>query len=268
MKTRIITGFVLAVTLGALVYFGEGELAFLFNGLCLLLAGVASFEFMLMLRHGKTRRWHDYLSILNTLILTLVVILSMHSFGFFIYMFITITVMLLFYALLYVAVKSFTKEDFAQHFLTILYCSLGFIAFAYLRLQALELIIYLFLVAMLTDVFAYFIGIKFGKHRLAEHISPKKSVEGAIAGLLIGGGLASLFAYYFELLELAYPWILVMSLGASVIAQIGDLIASKFKREAGIKDYSNIFPGHGGVLDRFDSSLFVAIFLMVIVIIL
>ncbi len=264
MRTRIITGTVLAATLGVLVYFGEGELAFLFNGLCLLLAGVAAYEFMLMSRHGQSKRWHDYFSVLSTLLLTLVAILTLQNFGFFIYMVISITGLLLFYALLYVVEISFTKEDFAHHFLTILYCSLGFIAFAYLRFRGLELIIYVFLVAMLTDVFAYFIGIKFGKHRLAEHISPKKSIEGAIAGLIIGGGLASIFAYYFNVIDFDFIWILLLSFAASAIGQIGDLIASKFKREAGIKDYSHIFPGHGGVLDRFDSSLFVAIFLMLI----
>jgi len=164
--------------------------------------------------------------------------------------------------LLFVAVKDFSSRDFGNQILTIFYTSLGFIAFAFLRKESMNLVIYLFLVAMLTDVFAYFVGIKFGKHRLAVTISPKKSIEGAIGGLVIGSVLATIFAYYLNVFAYSFWIVLLLSLVLSVISQIGDLIASKFKRETGVKDYSNIFPGHGGVLDRFDSSMFAAMFLM------
>jgi phosphatidate cytidylyltransferase len=151
--------------------------------------------------------------------------------------------------------------------LTVFYTSLGFIGFAFLRKTDMNLIIYLFLVSMITDVFAYFIGIKFGKHRLAINISPKKSVEGAVGGLFFGAIIATLFAYYLNVFEFSVWFILLLSIALSCISQMGDLIASKFKREAGIKDYSNLLPGHGGILDRFDSSMFAAIFLMLAVII-
>jgi phosphatidate cytidylyltransferase len=132
----------------------------------------------------------------------------------------------------------------------------------------LEIIVYLFLVSMLTDVFAYFIGVKFGKTRLAPKISPKKSVEGAIGGLVIGSLIAVLFAYFFEVFNLNIIWVILLTITLSIISQLGDLLASKFKREYGIKDYSQIFPGHGGVLDRFDSSMFAAIFLMLFVMVI
>ena len=121
---------------------------------------------------------------------------------------------------------------------------------------------------MLTDVFAYFIGVKFGKHRLAEKISPKKSIEGAIAGLVLGGLISGLYAYFLEVFTINVVLVILISFALSVISQIGDLIASKFKREYGIKDYSQIFPGHGGVLDRFDSSMFAAILLMIIIMVI
>lgn len=267
MKQRFITAILLAAVLGTLLYFGEGNLEFLFSGICVLLAGVAAFEFSRMLRVGKDKRWFDFISVPITIIFVIMSVMYFDMVVYYIYVFIFILVILLLYSIIYIAVPEFGKEDFGNQLLTIFYTSLGFIAFAFLRKDSLWLIIYLFAVSMLTDVFAYLIGIKFGKHRLAEKISPKKSIEGAVAGLVIGSILATLFAYYMNVFEFGFIFILLLSLFLSCVSQIGDLVASKFKREAGIKDYSNLLPGHGGILDRFDSSMFAAIFLMLAVII-
>lgn len=114
------------------------------------------------------------------------------------------------------------------------------------------------LTAFGTDIFAYFSGMFFGKRKLCIALSPKKTVEGAIGGA-IGSVLLSMgFSLLF-----APSWILhciVIGFLGSVVAQFGDLIASAFKRKMGIKDYGSIIPGHGGVLDRFDSILFTAPF--------
>ena len=123
---------------------------------------------------------------------------------------------------------------------------------------------YVFLIVTATDVFAYLFGRKFGKHRLCPEISPNKSVEGAIAGGLMGAVLGTAGAYLFRLVFYVPDFgvwaniglialVFVASVIISITGQFGDLIASKFKRSYEIKDYSNIFPGHGGVLDRFDS---------------
>ena len=123
---------------------------------------------------------------------------------------------------------------------------------------------YVFLIVTATDIFAYLIGRKIGKHKLCPDISPKKSVEGAIAGGLLGGALGTLGAFLFRLVYFVPDFgvfnnillvllVFVASIIISIMGQFGDLIASKFKRTYEIKDYSNIFPGHGGVLDRFDS---------------
>ena len=272
MKQRIVTGTVLIVLLGLITYFGEDKLTFLFSGLCVLLATGASYEFTKMSRKGSPFRWFDFVGIVLTFALLLMSVLTFQlAVGFYIYFFLYFITVILIYSLLFVIVKDFTKSDFGNQILTILYSSLGFVAFAYLRSRTsigLELIIYLFLVTMITDTFAYFIGIRFGKHRLAEHISPKKSIEGAIGGLVFGALAATFFAYYTNVFEFGFVWIVLLSSFLSAIAQVGDLIASKFKREADIKDYSNIFPGHGGILDRFDSSMFAAIFLMIVFIFL
>ncbi len=109
-----------------------------------------------------------------------------------------------------------------------------------------------------TDIFAYFAGIFFGQHALCPQISPKKTVEGAIGGLIASTILCFLFGIIF-VKGLGAKGLIIGLLG-SVAAQLGDLTASAFKRKFGIKDYSNIIPGHGGFLDRFDSLLFAAPF--------
>ena len=130
-----------------------------------------------------------------------------------------------------------------------------------------SLFAYLYSIVVFTDVFAYLFGSKFGKHKLCPTISPKKSVEGAVAGLTLGAavgvGVGLLFgAIPFKALEGVGDKIFVIvgayaiSLLISATVQIGDLVASKLKRTYDIKDYGFIFPGHGGVMDRFDSLIF------------
>ena len=125
-----------------------------------------------------------------------------------------------------------------------------------------------FLAAWTCDTFAYFTGYLFGKHKLIEEISPKKTVEGAIGGIIF---TVAAFLLYGLIVDLAWAEISVnyIVLGVSglllsVISQIGDLIASLIKREHNIKDFGTIFPGHGGVMDRFDSILPVSASLFII----
>ena len=105
-----------------------------------------------------------------------------------------------------------------------------------------------------TDIMAYFSGYALGKHKLCPKISPKKTIEGSIGGTLGSIILCGLFGFFFAK-ELLIHCLIVGLLGG-VISQFGDLTASVFKRKMGIKDYGNLIPGHGGILDRFDSVLF------------
>lgn len=118
-----------------------------------------------------------------------------------------------------------------------------------------------------TDTFALFAGMLFGKHKLAPAVSPKKTVEGAVGGLL--GGVIGMLLFQWIAgplagISLSCSLILILGLAGSVLGQIGDLAFSAIKRESGIKDYGKLLPGHGGVLDRFDSVTFVAPFVWLV----
>ena len=124
------------------------------------------------------------------------------------------------------------------------------------------LVWYIIFAAWGTDVFAYFIGCKFGKHKFSQ-VSPKKSIEGCIGGTL--GSLLFTVLYTIFLnnvynMDINYILISVIGIVLSLIGQVGDFSASTIKRYVGIKDFSNLFPGHGGMLDRIDSVIFIAPF--------
>ncbi|MHB8172282.1 MAG: phosphatidate cytidylyltransferase [Thermincolia bacterium] len=107
-----------------------------------------------------------------------------------------------------------------------------------------------------TDTLAYFTGRALGKHKLAPVISPKKTVEGAIGGVL--GGIIATVVFYLVSPQAELIHYVVMGVGIGVLGQLGDLAESVLKRQAGVKDSGNLIPGHGGVLDRFDSILLTA----------
>ena len=136
----------------------------------------------------------------------------------------------------------------------------GFLPFHIVMIDGLEdhnILIWLTLLAAFgTDICAYFSGYFLGRHKLCPKLSPKKTVEGAVGGVLGSAVLSTLFGLIF-----ARQWMLhclIIGLVGSVFAQLGDLSASALKRRMGIKDYGNLIPGHGGILDRFDSVLFTA----------
>lgn len=110
--------------------------------------------------------------------------------------------------------------------------------------------------AFATDIFAYFGGYFFGKNKLCPSISPKKTIQGSYIGVL-GSMLVSGVFGYFLCRDILVHCLIIGALGG-VISQFGDLTASVYKRRMGIKDYGNLIPGHGGILDRFDSVLFTA----------
>ena len=124
-----------------------------------------------------------------------------------------------------------------------------------------------FLGPWISDSAAYFCGRAFGRHKLIPDVSPKKTIEGAVGGVIFTG--ITFAAYAFVVLNrnaglLQYAILFAVGMIVSAVAQIGDLIASLVKRKYGVKDYGTLFPGHGGVMDRFDSVLITAPILLVI----
>lgn len=118
-----------------------------------------------------------------------------------------------------------------------------------------------FFAAFAGDTLAMFGGMLFGKHKLAPHVSPKKTVEGSVAGLIgsaLGMVLWGLIAQRFGTCPVDELTLMAYGIAGGALGQLGDLSLSVIKRETGIKDYGNLLPGHGGVYDRFDSSLFIA----------
>lgn len=115
----------------------------------------------------------------------------------------------------------------------------------------------IFIVSSASDAFAYFVGVSIGKHKLAPVLSPKKSIEGAVGAVILTGLSCMLYVFCSSRLgfmDMKYLWLFALTgVVGSIIAQIGDLAASAFKRNYDIKDYGHLIPGHGGIMDRVDS---------------
>ena len=159
----------------------------------------------------------------------------------------------------------FTFEALGTMFVASLYIISAYSSIIYVRDfgdHGKYLYLLIFIGAWVTDTFAYFSGMLLGKHKLIPDVSPKKTVEGSIGGTLFCAIAFVVFGVITNTWFGTDANFLLLAIGGifmAVIAQIGDLIMSVVKRHFGIKDYGKIFPGHGGVLDRFDSILAVAI---------
>lgn len=136
---------------------------------------------------------------------------------------------------------------------TIFFLGLSFNSFILVRSNGFALFMYLVMIPIITDTFAYIMGSLIGKHKMSPEISPNKSWEGFGAGLVMGTIIPCVI-YHIFVTSINFK-IIIMTMILSAVGQIGDLLFSKIKRENGIKDFSNLMPGHGGALDRLDSSI-------------
>ncbi|SDE88784.1 phosphatidate cytidylyltransferase [Ulvibacter litoralis] len=167
----------------------------------------------------------------------------------------------LFNDLLWVSkIPMFEKKKYVA---VIFYIISGFVFLTLIPMQKGEftpsIVIGIFILIWANDTFAYIIGKSFGKHKLLERISPKKTIEGFFGGL-VGAVIASFFIFKYLSDYDFYIWI-ILALISSVFGTIGDLIQSKFKRQAGVKDSGKLMPGHGGLYDRLDSIIYASPFI-------
>nr|WP_315526988.1 phosphatidate cytidylyltransferase [Carnobacterium maltaromaticum] len=152
--------------------------------------------------------------------------------------------------------NSFSFDDAGVAILGALYIGYGFHYFIATRAAGLDLLMYILFVVWATDIGAYMFGRKIGKHKLAPAISPNKTIEGSLGGILSALVVAALNLTFYPQ-DYSMGIMLALTVLFSIFGQLGDLVESAFKRHYDVKDSGKILPGHGGILDRFDSLLFV-----------
>lgn len=187
-------------------------------------------------------------------------------------LFAAIAFIYIFYMMAIAVVSKGTKSisDMMLTAVTTLYITVGFSSMILLRdVERIGIWMFalVFIGAWIPDGAGYFCGRAFGKHKLIPDVSPKKTVEGAIGGVIFGGiafVVCGLIAGVVGAAEPQYFQLAITGLVIAVVSIFGDLIASLIKRQYGIKDYGKLFPGHGGVMDRFDSIIAIAPFLMMV----
>lgn len=166
-------------------------------------------------------------------------------------------------------------SQISEVFSASLYVTVSFTSLSLLRYLDRECgvfcVVLVFMVAWACDTFAFAVGSLMGKHKLIPEISPKKTVEGSIGGIIFSAIFCLVYGLALDLIvdDMVVNYIVLVFCGAilSIVSQLGDLIASLIKREYGVKDYGRIFPGHGGIMDRFDSVLAVSTILLILCIV-
>jgi phosphatidate cytidylyltransferase len=155
--------------------------------------------------------------------------------------------------------KRYNLSDALYLIGSILFIGLSFNLLIIIRNFDLNYIIYLLLITTITDTFALISGMLIGSHKLCPEISPKKTIEGLIGGVFMGTFVAT--AFYITVINPGISLVLLIFVTCllCLVGQLGDLVFSSIKRYYGVKDFSNLIPGHGGILDRFDSLIFVTL---------
>ena len=275
MKQRVITAILMAIVFIPFFFLGGWFITFLFS----ILSYIAMYELITMYQSKKNIP--NVCKYIIPLFSSIIVLFS--SFATAEDIIYVLLVELMFLLILPIFNKKIEMKDVIFFIFGIIYSGIGFAIivtvrniemlyqdasirlFDGLNIYAVGLILFIFVLlsTMLTDIAAYQFGIKFGKHKLCPSISPKKSIEGSIAGTIAGalGGTLFMIILQFTLSKIDNIYLYALAIFGvalllSIAGQLGDLIASKIKREYNIKDYGKIFPGHGGVLDRFDSSIY------------
>lgn len=244
MGRRVLTGFAGGAFIAVITYLGGPLYDFIFFGITC----IAIYE----LSKAFCGNGFDYGAVMNYIFAIALFIEKVtenrHFFDFFLFLYISINF------LIFVFNKKVTVKKVSE----IIFMGTYVVFFMYhmMLMNDSKFVWLVYIIAFGSDTFAYFTGKFFGKNKLYPEVSPNKTIEGAIGGI-IGSTILSLI--YFNYLSInKYFYIIIFSVSASIFSMAGDLTVSKIKREFGIKDFGYLLPGHGGIMDRFDSVLFVA----------
>lgn len=263
MKLRIISAILLAVIFIPFLLIGELPFAIFMS----ILAVAANYE-LLRVREGKK----EFPVLLKLFAYIIVLGLALHNinsieFHFnFDYRLMSGLIFIFLAPMVFINdSKKYNLNDALFLIGSTLFIGLSFNLLIITRNLDLSYIIYLLLITTITDTFALFSGMLVGRHKLCPKISPKKTIEGLIGGVLMGTFVSTCF--YFTVINSSISLVLLIfiSLVLCLVGQLGDLIFSSIKRYYDIKDFSDLIPGHGGILDRLDSLIFVTLaFIMLI----
>lgn len=254
LKTRVMTGAVLSVIIATVLIFSH--IPWVLNVAVVALCMQAIYE-LYNATDLKGYKWLYWLSYAVAIILSFV---TLPHYAYIITPLLVLTIII--FIELFVKVK---EQKRVSPMLSIFLATIFIFFFKTMSyLRQLEGGIYLLggavLISVITDIGAYFVGKGVGKHKLAPDISPKKTIEGSIGGTLIATATLTIIAIILQscgLFKINIGLTILYLVLASMVGQFGDLALSSIKRIVGIKDYGNLLPGHGGVLDRFDSMMFV-----------
>ena len=254
MKQRVISGAVLVVILAITLYFG----GIVTCGLMALVSLVGNMELLRV--YGVNNKPPGIVCYLATVLYYIAIYLDRMD---------IIVPMMVVYLLVMLAVyvltfPTYSDKQIMAAFMDFFYVSV-MLSFVYLirnMEHGLVLVLLIFVSSWINDTCAYFVGRALGKHKMAPVLSPKKSIEGLIGGIVGAGVFGAVFGILFDKYvdTMNYAPLLFAVVGAvgALPAVIGDLAASAIKRNNDIKDYGKLIPGHGGILDRFDSIIFTA----------
>jgi len=241
MKQRVISGIAVAIVTIVSVYFG----GLLLRAVLDFISVYACYEFI----HIRKKEFDYPLFFLMTIFVLLVLHFGQNA-----PMIYLLELVLLLGISVYDASKSF--DEICIVFLMSVLLGCAFYFFDFFGAYNKWLLGYVLIISYITDVFAFFVGRKYGKHKLNERVSPKKTVEGSIGGWFFGCVISLLWAMLFHFFDLPPYLIFIASFCLPLVSETGDLVFSLIKRYYGVKDFSNLIPGHGGILDRLDSNIF------------
>lgn len=260
MKKRIISAIVAIAIFAPIIYFGGRAFSIAIGML-----SVLAYKELLDLKENAT----EIPEIMKGIGLVDLLLLVFSEYASDLYMFglsyrvLTISLLTLFIPTLFYKDNKYTTREALYLVGIIMLLGVVFNSFIFIRSVSLYTLLYLMVICVMTDTFAMLTGMLIGKHKACPKISPKKTIEGCIGGSIIGTAVGVIF--YSNLVGKFSIKLIIITLLLTVIGQLGDLFFSKIKRENQIKDFSNIMPGHGGILDRLDSLCFVIMAYMLVI---